>query len=61
MCLINFKMNRLDPQVNLLLSYSFFFNMCFRKLMVDLRVPFGFYSGNCFGRVVVLFNSRICI
>ena len=29
--------------------------------MVDLSVPFGFYSGDSFDRVVVLFNSRICV
>ena len=32
------------------------FRVVFRKLMIDLGTLFGFYSGNCFVRVVVLFN-----
>ena len=29
--------------------------------MVDLSVPFDFYSGDCFDRVVDFFNIRICV
>ena len=29
--------------------------------MVDLSVPFGFYSDGCFDRIVALFNTRICV
>ena len=37
------------------------FIVVFRKLMNDLDTPFGFYSGDCFDSVGVLFNSRTCI
>ena len=37
------------------------FKVIFRKLMSDLGAPFGFYNGDCFDRVVVLFNFVICI
>ena len=56
----------IGPQMNLLVGYLFFFKQMlltfkdvFRKLMVDLSVSFGFYRGECFDRVVVLFDSRI--
>ena len=37
------------------------FRVVFRKLMIDLGALFGFYSGNCFDWVVILFNSRTCV
>ena len=37
------------------------FKVIFRKLMTNLSIPFGFYSGNCFDRFVVLFNSQTCV
>ena len=52
-------------QVNLLSDlfffYTCFWHLVFRKLMADLNIPFGFYSGNCFDRVKVLFNSLISL
>ena len=57
-------------QVNLLSDYLFYFSYSFtflmftiilRDLMADLSVPFGFYSDDCFNRVVVLFNFWICV
>ena len=44
----------------LLLHVFLIFKVFFRKLIMDLGAPFGFYCGDCFDRVVVLFNSRIC-
>ena len=35
------------------------FNVVFRKLRIDLNVPFGFYSGDCFDRNMVRFDSKI--
>ena len=57
----------IGPHENLFLSYLFFFNTCFWRFtsssskMVYSGVPFGLYSGDCFDKVVVLFNSRICV
>ena len=42
-------------------SYISDFRIEFRKLMVDLGVPFGFYSGDYFDRVVILLNSMSCV
>ena len=37
------------------------FKVVFRKLMIDLRIPFGFYCGDCLDRVAALFNSQNCV
>ena len=53
---------------DLFIRYLFFFNMCFWHFTLSLRskmvcscVPFDLYCGDCFNKVVVLFNSRICV
>ena len=37
------------------------YKVVFRNLIVDWSVQFNFYSDECFDRVVVLFNSRMCV
>ena len=65
----------IDPQANWVSLFvfvfcGFFFFASIRvsglrvvigKVMIDLNAPFIFYSGECFDRFVVLYNSRICV
>ena len=56
----------IGPQENLFLSYFtpiHFSDILFHlhEVMICSNVPFGLYSGNCFDKVLVHFNSRICI
>ena len=68
--------NKMDPKIYSKINWStrefvfklFFlqhvfltFKVVFRMLIVDLSIPFTFYSGDCFDRVVILFNFRICV
>ena len=45
----------------LLLNVFLTFKVVFWMLMIDLNVPFGFYCGDCFDRVVNLFHFRIYV
>ena len=48
--------------INFLLLHLFLaFKVVFKKLIVDLSIPFRSYCGDCFDGSVILFNYQICI